>query len=58
MVCAGESRGQQGESSTQGARAVVDARYTLKQELHQVPFPPVVIITLAPFLCCGSLAGD
>ncbi len=57
MVCAGESRGQHGESSTQGAKAVMDARYALKQELHQVPFPPVVVITLAPVLCCGILAG-
>ncbi|KAL0035146.1 hypothetical protein WJX79_003345 [Trebouxia sp. C0005] len=37
MVCAGESCGQQGESSAQGAQgAVVDARCALKQELHQV----------------------
>ncbi len=46
MVCAGESRGQQGESSARGAQgAVVDARYALKQELHQVPF-------LTPPSCC------
>ena len=47
MVCAGESCGQQGESSAQGAQgAVVDARCALKQELHQVPF-------LTPPSCCG-----
>ena len=46
MVCAGEScEQQQGESSTQGAKAVVDARCALRQELHQVPF-------LTPPSCC------
>ncbi len=46
MVCGGESCGQQGESSAQGAQlAVVDARCALKQQLHQVPFltPPLLL---------------